>query len=265
MSALSIGDRRYVRDTDGTWRDADTWVKVPGARDLTLIERFDPKLIISKSGGVERVVVSGSDIAEHPEELGWCLKEGVRVEGPGDSFEVLVPIEKWEERERIPSAMVAPEFGDDPAERELAEVEREYREADQVLSGVTARRTEVLRNRAEEITRQRASEITGLSIGRIHQLIRDDAEAGDVDDLDIAILSALATQKTATTKGLRERVSDETGEVYLATLFRNRLRLLLQRKWITKGQTGFQLTAAGHSTLIAARARRRGLEERAID
>jgi len=264
LDTMIVGNEQYVREPDGTWRYADTWIKVPGARDLTLTERFNPKFIVA-TGKVERVVVSGADIAQYPDLLNWCLEVGVRVEGDGRSFEVLVPIEKWEERERIPSAMVAPEHSADPAERELAQVEREYREADQVLSSVTARRAEVLRNRAEEITRQRAAEITDLSIGRVHQLIREDTDDEMLDELDMAILGTVATRPVKTVKALQEASSDETGILYPTTVFRARLRKLEERELVFKSRAGFQLSPAGHNALVAERARRRGLEERAID
>lgn len=156
------------------WRYADTWIAVPGARDVTLTDRFRPKQIVNADGDVERVIVDGHSIAAHPDLLDWCLSDGTPIKAKGELIEVLVPYELWEARDRIPSELTVPELEGSEAEQQVAAAERKYREAERGLERAAEQRAEVLRQHAGEMTRQEARAITGLSVGRIQQLIRSE-------------------------------------------------------------------------------------------
>lgn len=165
---------QVVRDPDGVWRYAKTWIPVPGARDVTLTERFDPKLIVSADGDIERVVVDGASIKAHPELLEWCVIDGTPIREDDEIVEALVPYELWLKHDRISSEPFSPEHEGTEPERALAAAERRYREAEQQFELTSAERAEVLHRYSEDMTRQQAREITGLSIGRIQQLIRSE-------------------------------------------------------------------------------------------
>ncbi len=185
LEQTTLGNIEVIRDQNGDWRYADSWIKIPGGRDVTLTERFRPKLVVSADQEIERVVVDGASIRENPELLDWCLKEGKALREDGELVEVLVPYERWKRRDRIPSELTSPEHHGGEAEREVAEAERRYREAEQRLEEAANFRAAVLRRWADEMTRQEAREITGLSVGRIQQLIRDER----LEDLDQPVLT----------------------------------------------------------------------------
>jgi hypothetical protein len=190
-----VGDSDYVRDPEGTWRYAESWIKVPGARDMTLTERFRPKFVIANTSDgaeVERVIVSGDDVAEHPDLLGWCLGAGAPLRNPetDELIEVLVPFSTWAERDRIPHEIVAPENSDNQAERAVALAERRYREAEHALDMAADFRAAVLREHSSEMTREQARAITGLSVGRIQQLIRSEIELDETDQMTLFLFGA---------------------------------------------------------------------------
>jgi hypothetical protein len=164
----------FIRSPDGVWRYADNWIPVPGARDVTLTDRFQPKQVVNAEGEVERVIVDGHSIAAHPELLDWCLSDGTPIEDEGELIEVLVPYNKWEARDRIPNELIVPEIEGSVAEQQVAAAERKYREAERTIERAADYRAEVLRRHAPEMTRQEARAITGLSVGRIQQLIRSE-------------------------------------------------------------------------------------------
>jgi hypothetical protein len=191
----------YVRDQEGVWRYEDSWIPVPGARDLTLTERFQPQRVVNAQGEIERMIISGDSIHASPDLLRWCLEEGTSIEGPdGNPKEVFVPYAKWEERDRVPGALVAPEHSDEEPKRSLAEVERRYREADQNLNDVAEERAEVLRRYAGQMTREEARQITGLSVGRIQQLIRREK----LTDLEIGVLGILDSSDARSIGAVKE-------------------------------------------------------------
>lgn len=250
LETAMIDDIQYVRERDGTWRYAANWIKVPGARDLTLTEHIQPKFIVS-GGEVERVVISARDIEEAPDLLEWCLLEGTPIkDGDGAVIEVFVPIQAWSERDRVPGALVAPEHSSDENERELAEAEREYREADRALEIAANNRAEVLRRHAESMTRQEARAITDLSIGRIQQLIRSDS----LDELDMTLLEIVATRQPETVKQVQQRCADADLLIPLTAL-KQRLRELEKRELIIVVSDGFRLTGEGHEALIELKSR----------
>jgi hypothetical protein len=247
LESAIVNGQHYVRDLDGTWRYVENWIKVPGARDLTLTEHFDPKFVVSSKDVVERVVVDGKQVEENPELLGWCLREGTAIPGEnGTIAEVLVPALAWQERNRLPGEIVAPENSDREPERELARAERAYREADRALEIATANRAEVMRRYAEDMTRQEARRITDLSVGRIQQIIRHDT---DLDHLDRLVLMTISDRIGGAGK-IRQFVKDRFGvDVPLSTV-RQRLRSLRSRNLLMVEDSILRLTEEGIAALM---------------
>ena len=241
----------YVKGTDGIWRYADSGIAVPGARDLTLSERFEIKTVLAADGKtVERVIVSGEDIRQAPELLGWCTEKGARVENSyGKVIEVLVPYELWRERDRVPNAIFAPEHSPKDTEREVARAERRYREAERELEIASAARAEALRHSAGEMTRQEAREITGLSVGRIQQLIR----GYRLTAVQQAVLRLVGPGAGRTLDRLQQRAAKQKLEISEEFLAR-RLRELVSQGLVESKQGKFRATEEGREVLASTRA-----------
>jgi hypothetical protein len=253
---------QYLRDREGTWRYADTWIPVPGARDLTLTERFQPQRVVNAQGEVERLIVSGESIRASPALLDWCLEVGTPMEGPdGELNEVFVPHAKWEERDRVPGALVAPEHSDEEPKRALAEVERRYREADQKLTEVAEERADVLRRYAGRMTREEARKITGLSVGRIQQLIRREK----LTDLEVGVLGILDSTDVRSIGTVKELAHQQFPRSDIAAIDRV-LRELLSRGLIKGSGSSIQLTREGREAApprsSPARPRKPGVKAR---
>jgi hypothetical protein len=184
LARAKLGERQVVRDPAGTWRYADSWVAVPGAREVTLTERFSPKFVVNGRQEVERVVVDGAAIVNAPELLGWCLEAGTVLRDGDRVTEVLVPYALWKERDQIPNELFSPEHEGDEAEREVATAERHFREMERRFELASQERAAALRRHADGMTRQRAREITGLSVGRVQQLISSEP----VDTAEVEVL-----------------------------------------------------------------------------
>jgi hypothetical protein len=237
---------QYVRDDEGVWRYPQTLIPVPGARDMTLTERFKPKPILDEQGKVERVVVSGKSISEAPNLLSWCLTAGRSVEDEKEVvIEVLVPYEIWKEHDRIPNAVIAPEHSDDPAERELALAERNYREADKTLEAAADKRAEVLQRYADVMTRQQARAITGLSIGRIQQLSKPDRPSAAADTILQILVAGTPMTLAAVNKHLLQAGLDLDEEST-----RRRLRELQLSGLVERRGAHFGATPSGEAELI---------------
>jgi hypothetical protein len=253
VEAATVGNTTYVRENDGTWRYADTWIKVPGARDRTLTEHFRPKLVISGVGTdaqVEQVMVSGEDVSGSPRLLEWCLDTGTPVrDEDGKLIEVLVPYEAWQKRDRIPGEIVAPENSENPVERELAIAEREHREAEHALEQAAAKRAALLRQHSGVMTREQARSITGLSVGRIQQLIRSDVELEEVERM---ILRVIDLGKGSSTKAVNGLMETRWGLSFPADALKRRLNHLQERDLIDTGHSGYRITAQGRKALEAA-------------
>lgn len=242
------GGTDYLRDSEGVWRFADSHLPVPGARDLTLTERFEPKRVVAADGKIERIVVSGQSILDAPDLLGWCLEQGTKVEDQaGDVSEVLVPYELWQERDRIPNALVAPEHSEDEAEREVALAERGFREAEKALEEAADKRANMLRRYAGQMTRQEARAITGLSVGRIQQLIKDEK----LDQVEVVLLRALEGGPVSGLETVTERGA-ALGLVNDANFVRRELRELQMRGLVIRRGASFTLTDAGQIALLSA-------------
>jgi hypothetical protein len=242
----SIDGERYLRDAEGIWRFADTGIAVPGARDLTLTERFQPKKVIGGDGEVERVLVSCLDIERAPDLLGWCLEAGTVIEGAdGGAGEVLVPIRLWQEHDRIAGTLVDPARSGTPAERELAVAERRCREAERELERAASIRAGVLRRHDGELTRQEARAITGLSVGRIQQLIRPQGPT----ELEHEALRFLAGGNRSRAE-IREFLADRPGapknlgDVLYGLVFR--------RGWVERNEDALSLSLEGRQALLDA-------------
>ena len=252
IEAATVGDTTYVREDDGTWRYADTWIKVPGARDRTLSEHFRPKLVISGLGDdalVERVVVAGKDVTANPRLLQWCLDAGTPVRDEnGKLIEVLVPYEVWQKRDRIPGEIAAPENSQDPVERELAVAEREHREAEHTLEQAAAKRAALLRQHAGTMTREQARSITGLSVGRIQQLIRSDVE---LDEVERMILRVIELGKASSTKAVSGLMEARWGLTFSPETLKPRLGRLRERRLVETTPDGYRVTAQGRKALEA--------------
>jgi hypothetical protein len=255
IESATVGETVYVRESDGTWRYADTWIRVPGARDKTLTEHFQPKLVISELGTdaqVERVVVDGGDVSAHPELLDWCLEIGTPVrDEKGKLIEVLVPYEAWRQRDRIPSEIVAPENSEDPAERELAIAERQYREAEHTLEQAAAKRAALLRQFAGVMTREKARSITGLSVGRVQQLIRSGVE---LDEVERMILRVIEVGKAPSTEAVNDLMEVQWGLTFPTESLKQQLNRLRERGLVETTRRGYRVTSQGRKALKAATA-----------
>jgi hypothetical protein len=251
----------FIRDDDGGWHYADNWILVPGARDVTLTEKFRPKRIVNAEQEVERVVVSGDDIVAAPELLGWCIEEGTPITEEGELIEVLVPYKLWQMHDRVPGVLISPEHHGSEAEQQVAVAEREFREAEQQLEKAANYRAETLRQHADEMTRQEARTITGLSVGRIQQLIREETDqldpqlmnATQKEQLDLTLLS-LSERQPKGMDALYVLLHEETGKMYPTDFIRGRVANLAELGLLrASGTKGIKLTPSGAEVLRRAR------------
>lgn len=243
----------YVRDHRGKWRYADTWILVPGARDLTLTEKFQPKMIVNAQGETERVVVSGESIRKASDLLGWCVDAGTAMRGPdGKVDEVFVPYSVWKDRDRVPNALVAPEHSEAEPRRAVAEVERKYREADQALKEVAEERADVLRRYAGQMTREEAHDITNLSVGRIQQLIRREK----LTELEFGVLEILQAEDGCSSEQARELLQRRYPRAGIAAIDAA-MQELLNRRLIKATGKAIRLTREGREAMPAPRQSKR--------
>lgn len=243
FESATIDGVHYVRDHTGKWRYADSWIPVPGARDLKLSERFETKEVVSRTGEVERVVVSGDSIRESPELLEWCVEVGEPMYGSdGQLKEVFVPYEVWLEKDRVPGALVAPEHSPDDAKRQLALAERCHREAEKALEEAAEARAAILRTFAGRLTRQQARSITGLSVGRIQQLIRREK----LTDLEVAVLGILNIKGGRSAGALQELVQKRFPRTDVSAID-GVLQELVSRGLVRAGGETIRLTREGRA------------------
>lgn len=171
---VSVRGVEFERVGTGEWVYAETGIEVPGARDLTLSDRFEPLLAGRPGAGPEQALVSAEHVRENPDLLGWCREIGALVRDPttGKAAGYMVPYEAWLEHDREPIGVTAAEFSEDDAEAQLALAEHEYRAAQRRSERASARRLAALKTAiASGVSRTRAAEITGLSNGRVTQLL----------------------------------------------------------------------------------------------
>jgi fructose-specific component phosphotransferase system IIB-like protein len=257
LEAAEMNGVHYVRDHRGKWRYAESWILVPGARDLTLTEKFQPKAIVNAQGEAERVVVSGDSIREAPDLLGWCVEVGTAMRGPnGELDEVFVPYSVWRARDRVPNALVAPEHSEAAPRRAVAEIERKYREADQALKEVAEERADVLRRFADRMTREEAHEITDLSVGRIQQLIRREK----LTELEVGVLEILQTNDGCTSEQTKELLQRRYPRAEVSAIDAA-MQELVNRRLIKAAGQAIRLTREGREALPSPRRSKRAAAE----
>lgn len=255
-TALLDGDL-VVRDTDDVWRYASTWIAVPGARDITLTERFKPKYIVDENDEIERVVIAGEAVDNFPDLLGWCLEEGTPIREDDALVEVIVPWGQWQERSRVPGELFSPEHHGSEAECHLAAAERRYREAESSFETAARERAQWLRKYADEMTRQEAREITGLSVGRIQQLIRSEGSP------DREILELFVDGPVPSLEELLQ-LAQKRGSVYEEEDLRQKVYEMKERGFLSDtADKDVQLTDAGMRALLEARVLGDGAEKQA--
>jgi hypothetical protein len=251
LPGASVGERQVIRDPVGTWRYADSWVPVPGARDVTLTERFSPKFVVNGADEVERVVVDAASIKAAPDLLAWCLDAGTVLRSGEEVFEVLVPFDLWKEREQIPNELFSPEHQGDEAEREVAAAERRFREMERRFEAASRERAEVLRRYADDMTRQKAREITGLSVGRVQQLISGDS----MEDVEREVLELFENGPLRSLEACVERAKAKGVPLAKKALL-TRVEELKDRELLEEGdQFSVSLTNKGAAALLEAQVR----------
>src|SRR5882757_5806794 len=110
----------FARDLDHVWRYMDNWIPVPGARDVTLTERFQPKFVVNADKEIERVIVRGEDIEAASGLLDWCLVVGTPIRSGDKLVEVIVPFGDWDAKDRVPGELFSPEHEGSEAEQQIA-------------------------------------------------------------------------------------------------------------------------------------------------
>jgi hypothetical protein len=202
--------REYVRYGPNDWRYADNEdIQVPGGRDMRLSERIEP-MIASKGGKAQAVIIDGEDVERDGKTLGWTLNVGLPVrDEKGSLLHVIVPHQAWQAHDRIEQIMVAPELDEDEDVRRLAAAQLELRKTEHLLARQSEDRDQLLVELAEAgMTRQRAAEITGLSVGKVQQIIKkEELAANEVQLVRIVLATeplniAQIAERAKETKGL---------------------------------------------------------------
>jgi len=151
---------------------------------MRLSERFNP-IIGSQNGEKAVVLIDSKDIEEAPDVLNWALLHGTPIRGEsGEVLQVLVPYSEWEEHDEISDVMIAPELDDDEGVRRLAALEVQLRKTERQLAKQTKERDALLIELSEGgMTRQRAAEITGMSVGKVQQIVKSEELASNEEVL----------------------------------------------------------------------------------
>lgn len=116
-------------DDSAGWKYEGTEIPVVGARDVTLAEVANPRIIARAGAEPEAVLLSLSEI-EADTRLLWAVKEGKRLNGDEEP-EYKVPFAIWQEHSGQPVGAWLPEWDGSGLDRSLALAEREYRFAKQ--------------------------------------------------------------------------------------------------------------------------------------
>lgn len=165
-----VGERPSIASDDSVgWKYEGTEIPVVGARDVTLAEVANPRIIARAGDDPEAVLLSLSEI-EADTRLLWAVEEGKRLNGDKEP-EYKVPFAIWQEHAGQPVEAWLPEWDGSGLDRSLALAEREYRFAKQALedAGVLRQYLIVL---ASGLGRSRrvVGETLGLSAARVQQL-----------------------------------------------------------------------------------------------
>lgn len=156
-------------DDSAGWKYEGTEIPAVGARDITLAEAANPKLIARADAEPEAVLLSLSEI-EADTRLLWAVEEGKRLDGDEEP-EYKVPFAIWQEHAGRPVGAWLPEWDGFGLDRSLALAEREYRFAKQALEDAGALR-QYLILLAAHLGRSRrvVGETLSLSAARVQQL-----------------------------------------------------------------------------------------------
>jgi nitroreductase len=156
-------------DDSAGWKYEGTEIPVVGARDVTLAEVANPRIIARAGEEPEAVLLSLSEI-EADTRLLWAVEEGKRLNGDKEP-EYKVPFATWQEHAGQPVGAWLPEWDGSGLNRSLALAERDYRFAKQALddAGVLRQYLIVLAARLGR-SRRVVGETLGLSAARVQQL-----------------------------------------------------------------------------------------------
>lgn len=164
----------------GRWPGSvcDGDIAIPGARDLLVGECVVGRTAIEQSLGVRYVLVP-RDFARRLEPLeSWCSAHAERSIG-GTAWYWLHR-DTWGARKSDVLTMpFIPEY-DEASDvlRFIARVERECREAKQLLDEARDRRREAFVEAARRWSRRRVAKAAGLSFARVQQIVRADPNRG---------------------------------------------------------------------------------------
>jgi hypothetical protein len=160
---------RVIRDGSGNWHYEGTDVPAVGARDITLAEVINPRVIARSDGDPEAVLLSLTEI-ESDQRLLWALPAGTRLDGDAEPL-YKIPWEVWQEHGPEPVSAWLPEWHGTGLDRSLATAERECRFAKQALDEAAARRLTLVLL-ADRLGRSRrvVGKTLSLSAARIQQL-----------------------------------------------------------------------------------------------
>lgn len=168
-SPQSSSQPRVVRDDSGQLRYEGTSIPAVGARDVTLAEAADPRVVARSDGEPEAVLLSLTEI-ESDQKLLWALPAGTRLDGDEEPL-YKIPWEVWQEHASEPVGAWLPECDATGLDRALAIREREYRFAKQALDdmGVARQYLVLLASRLGR-SRRVVGEALDLSPARVQQL-----------------------------------------------------------------------------------------------
>lgn len=210
---------RVTRDDSGRWHYEETDIPAVGARDVTLAEAVDPRVIARSNGEPEAVLFSLTEI-ESDRRLLWALPVGTRLDGDTEPL-YKIPWEVWQEHGSEPVGAWLPEWDGTGLDRSLATAEREYRFAKQTLDEAAARRL-ILVLLADRLGRSRrvVGKTLSLSAARIQQLSESPPEkiVRDVEGLldsarRVAILIGTGTCPRDDLPRPRDLGADELAEM----------------------------------------------------
>lgn len=214
---------------------------------MRLSERFDP-IIGTKGGAKQVVIIDGEDVEGSPEALGWALSVGTPVRNDkGNLLQVIVPYEDWEAHDAIDGIMVAPELDDDQGVRELAALQLKLKKTERRLAVETEERDDLLMTLAGAgMTRQRAAEITGLSVGKVQQIIKKEELAAN----EVELVTIIGRHGPIGTLQIVELAKETTGLTSSKTKLKKFLQSLKSRGFLESSETGqWEVTARARQEL----------------
>lgn len=176
------------------WKYEGTAIQVVGAKDVTLAEATNPRLVVRAGDEPEAVLFSLSEI-EADSRLLWVVKEGKRLRDDEEEPEYKVPYAVWQEHGGQPVGAWLPEWDGSGLDRSLALAERQYRFAKQAAedAGVLRQRLVVLAARLGR-SRRVVSETLGLSTARVQQLSESPSDEllADVEEFVVTVTQVAA-------------------------------------------------------------------------